>query len=181
MPDFGLGPRQPDKTKKPTPADRESAARLLDAARGYLGPAHPRIAKAKVSKWAEHFRLLREVDDIDADAVLNWYCASIGGQYTPHVFSAERFRSRYWDLHDAYERERGTELDWISIFRASWQIEGLKARDRRALKYLHTELQNEHPTGWTQEKIEAWASNKLTAWCGDAERWDAIRGRVCEG
>lgn len=98
-----------NKKSKVTGQDYDRAVNLLDAAKNHLGATHPRFKKSTALGWAEHMRLLRSADEIpgcDIDAVLQWYTANIGGQYIPQVFSAAKFRDRWWDLRAAYERNR---------------------------------------------------------------------------
>ncbi len=100
------GPKSPDddsfnsvpkkKKSKPTAWDQRAASELAKV----VG-SHIKInCNAKLSVWANQFRIMREIDEVPKSVIKNtikWYKENIGGEYIPEAFSARAFREKYKD------------------------------------------------------------------------------------
>lgn len=96
----------------------QRAARLIGGLRKSMRLTGP----ANASKWSIHFkRLHKDLDGDDAriDKVLAWFLNNIKDKYTPRVWSASSFRSKFIPIEDAMARaigdEPGTDVEITSI------------------------------------------------------------------
>lgn len=86
----------------------QRAARLIGGLRKSMRLTGP----ANASKWAVHFKRLHkdlEGDDARIDAVLMWFLNNIKNKYTPRVWSASSFRTKFIPIEDAMTRANGNQ------------------------------------------------------------------------
>ena len=98
MPFFEMTP-PPDVN----PIDLANAEALASAIRARALFQRP----YRMTTWAEAFRKLRVVDQVDEarlSNVLKWYCAHIGGEFIPQAYSADGFRKKFLPIEQAYKR-----------------------------------------------------------------------------
>lgn len=96
-------PTKPTKTQ-PTQADLDNATKLHQA---ILAKQATKPTKFNRAAWADHFRMLRDVDGIEDKTVakvLAWYCAHLGEQYVPQAYSAQSFRTKFAPIQSAADR-----------------------------------------------------------------------------
>ncbi len=102
---FGLIPNTSGTASK---FDMDCAIILLEACQRYLGASHKYLKRVKPSVWADHFRLLREVDEVgepEVVKVLEWYNANMGGEFTPQAYSGESFRRKFIAISHQAKRD----------------------------------------------------------------------------
>jgi len=88
---------------RPSKSDQECAARLHDAVRR----AGELSRRSDVKEWAQHFRLLREQDEIapnEIARVLGWYVSVLGQPMIPEAFCGATFRSKFLQIRRAQRR-----------------------------------------------------------------------------
>lgn len=86
----------------------QRAARLIVGLRKSMRLTGP----ANTSKWSVHFKRLHkdlQGDDARIDKVLVWFLNNIKSKYTPRVWSASSFRSKFVPIEDAMARATGDE------------------------------------------------------------------------
>ena len=100
---FGLtgDPGEPKHPKATTAADRDLAKQLLTATKGLPQRKTGIGANTNLTKWATDIKRLRTQDGYSQDqidATMGWYCANIGGKYTPRAYSGDAFRRKFPQL-----------------------------------------------------------------------------------
>jgi len=96
------------KTSPPEDEHHRRATRLIDGLKKSKRASGPVSTKT----WAIHIkRLHKDLDEDDArlDTVLSWFIDNIKGTYTPRVYSATTFRSKFIAIEDAMKRATGTD------------------------------------------------------------------------
>lgn len=111
MPFFQETP--PNGKAHPSPQDKEHATLLRDAMRAKLTTTRP----IRVDKWADHFRKLRQVDSVQPARirrVLDWYADHMGGPYVPVAPSAQSFRSKFFQIEAAMQRDPNADTGEVT-------------------------------------------------------------------
>ena len=88
----------------------------LEKAVRKLPPRQTGIIKARPSTWGRHIQLLHTKDKISQETiktVLQWYCAHIADEFTPHAYSGEAFRKKFDKIEDQMKRIFSTTLENI--------------------------------------------------------------------
>lgn len=68
--------------------------------------------RTKISKWIPQFEKLRTLDDIEKrriKTVLYWYISHLKDKYVPKIYSADGFRSKFFQIEAAMEQQMDEE------------------------------------------------------------------------
>jgi hypothetical protein len=140
--DFGLTP-----VEVTTPYDRR-AKRLFAILSQYRRLTRRQIQEFNQATWARHIRLLVERDRVSiegVDLILNWLEDHLHDKYTPRVFSAASFRSKFDRLWEAMRR-----CDSDQVVAISPEIESLCNR----LGLIWPQDEKEHEKTFAQKCYE---------------------------
>jgi len=82
-----------------------------------------RCSPSNLAPWVDEFRRLRKrQDDADIEAVLRWFERYATDKYTPAVFSAKSFCSKFAQIKEAMVRQQAGPVRTIQVSDDAWSI-----------------------------------------------------------